>query len=605
MEPNPSPFPRRNSPRNNVPRTATVPDVDLFAAADACIPFKKADKRKAGGDALSRRLHAAPKMQADGHPGESEAAPGFERPPSTPKRMKRSKRKSKEANGPAAGPVNDVKTVAEAGASSSKAQAKDGTKKRRVNHLSVLKAEKKVVKRMAERHMRSQGVDLKEFDSLNSSGEIDKILSTAERGRLRHDMHLRNRSTLGRLETKPQLTSQCRLPSRNPLELAQPNFRLLCAEDSTIRRSGGGAGKSSVDPDFKNPLSGVEMQDISPRTMRLRSTSRRQRRNPIAMMEIIDLTVDDDDDVLSVEVPLRPSQPGYLSIPPHMSGPVEVNMPHMLHHPFLDPLLDEEEKLVARLLRVEPETAKLSTNPSSGITLRGHDFAVLRGVEWLNDEVMNSYVALINDREKRYQAAIANGHVTLWRPRSYCFNSFFATRLLGESPKLVYDYRGVSRWTKRAKVDILDLDIVMFPVNVSGNHWVLVVLNIPLKEVYYLDSLQRRDKYKISSFFMRWVRDEIKDKHSPVEAEKFENRKTWTVFPSKYRVHVSPGGEPVKEGLQFALVPQQRDEGSCGVFALKMADCISLGIRSYFQSKNVDLMRRRMALELYQRVLPG
>lgn len=154
-------------------------------------------------------------------------------------------------------------------------------------------------------------------------------------------------------------------------------------------------------------------------------------------------------------------------------------------------------------------------------------------------------------------------------------------------------------------MDILDLDIVMFPVNVSGNHWVLVVLNIPLKEVYYLDSLQRRDKYKISSFFMRWVRDEIKDKHSPVEAEKFENRKTWTVFPSKYRVHVSPGGEPVKEGLQFALVPQQRDEGSCGVFALKMADCISLGIRSYFQSKNVDLMRRRMALELYQRVLPG
>jgi Ulp1 family protease len=48
----------------------------------------------------------------------------------------------------------------------------------------------------------------------------------------------------------------------------------------------------------------------------------------------------------------------------------------------------------------------------------------------------------------------------------------------------------VKRWSKRAKVKILDLHKIFIPVHVRGNHWCLAVINIEDKRFEYYDSMQ-------------------------------------------------------------------------------------------------------------------
>lgn len=48
----------------------------------------------------------------------------------------------------------------------------------------------------------------------------------------------------------------------------------------------------------------------------------------------------------------------------------------------------------------------------------------------------------------------------------------------------------MKRWSKRAKVKILELHKVFVPVHVHGNHWCLAVINLEDKRFEYYDSLQ-------------------------------------------------------------------------------------------------------------------
>ena len=94
----------------------------------------------------------------------------------------------------------------------------------------------------------------------------------------------------------------------------------------------------------------------------------------------------------------------------------------------------------------------------------------LRPRTWLNDEIINVYFAMLNDGDQT----------------SYCFNTFFMEKLLGPECHR-YSFSEVQRWTKH--FDVFSQPRILFPVDIRNNHWTLLVIYIPEKEIHYFDSM--------------------------------------------------------------------------------------------------------------------
>jgi len=93
----------------------------------------------------------------------------------------------------------------------------------------------------------------------------------------------------------------------------------------------------------------------------------------------------------------------------------------------LEPLNREERQVLARVMDLsKDQTASLAKIPEANIVLRREDFLRLRGNNWLNDELLNSYVALLNSRNEKTRTSSSDTSRT---PRIYCFNTFFFTKL--------------------------------------------------------------------------------------------------------------------------------------------------------------------------------
>ncbi|KAI0564083.1 Ulp1 peptidase [Gracilaria domingensis] len=266
-------------------------------------------------------------------------------------------------------------------------------------------------------------------------------------------------------------------------------------------------------------------------------------------------------------------------------------------HSFLDPLSDEEETEVTKLYR-QKEKKEIKFIPSARIVLRGEDFKRLRGVRWLNDEVINAYMSLINVRNDAIFREL-NDEERKQIPRTFVFNTFFYTRLT--SGPEGYDYAGVRRWTGRDKMDAIKQDLLLFPVNLGNHHWVLAAIDQPRRAFLYLDSMAGPDRSGVLPSLRQWYYDELKDKHGEKVAKDMD-LETWPSACNRYMIRrvgvLPPNLEPRGCKPRLAGIPVQTDGGSCGVFITKIADCLALGLKIYFNQDDIPTVRRRMALDL-------
>ena len=132
-----------------------------------------------------------------------------------------------------------------------------------------------------------------------------------------------------------------------------------------------------------------------------------------------------------------------------------------------------------------PPAERLVEHEGSGISLTRHDMATLAPGAWLNDEVINLSMALLQARD-----AAARGGAA---PRTHFFPTFFCNKLYKDGG---YDYAAVRRWTlpKRLKAagqpsqSVLDCDRIVVPVH-QGIHWTCAVVDLEKKELRYYDAL--------------------------------------------------------------------------------------------------------------------
>jgi sentrin-specific protease 1 len=292
---------------------------------------------------------------------------------------------------------------------------------------------------------------------------------------------------------------------------------------------------------------------------------------------------------------------------PAKASPVSVlEKPRFVPNKRLRPLDELERKVFQTTTQKVVKGEIVAEVKSANIVLRGKDIVRLRGRRWLNDEVVNAMVGLINDRNRAFFANAASASassggkamgaenddddcqvvdtdvVRPGRPRCYMFNSFFFTRLHSNG----YDYDGVERWPTRAKIDVLSQDLILLPVNLNNFHWVLAAVDLRHRAFLYLDSMYGADTFDVLPTLRRWLFDEVANKHGEGKAESLKID-SWT------------------DVQRPSYLPRQGDDGSCGVFTLYMADYLELGKTPDFGQHDIVILRQRAVLFLKDGALPA
>jgi len=185
------------------------------------------------------------------------------------------------------------------------------------------------------------------------------------------------------------------------------------------------------------------------------------------------------------------------------------------------------------------------------ITVR--DINTLKGLQWLNDEVINFYMQMIVTRSGKGKL-----------PSVYACTTFFYPKLKDGG------HASVKRWTK--KVDIFAHDIVLVPVHL-GMHWCLATIDMQRKKITYYDSMGGNNHGCLKALFEYIKEEHLVKKGVPIDESK------WNMVIAKE-------------------IPQQMNGSDCGMFTCKFAEYISRRARFTFTQRDMPYFRQRMVYEI-------
>ncbi|XP_047314973.1 ubiquitin-like-specific protease ESD4 [Impatiens glandulifera] len=227
------------------------------------------------------------------------------------------------------------------------------------------------------------------------------------------------------------------------------------------------------------------------------------------------------------------------------------------------PLTQKEEADVKAALSNSNRRKLLVNHGPSNIDITGETIMCLRPKAWLNDEVINVYLELLKEREKREPEKFLKCHF---------FNTFFYKKLL--NAKTPSDFKSLGRWTTHRKLGyhLVDCDKIFIPVH-KEIHWCLAVINKKDQKFQYLDSLGGTDS-RVLNILAKYYVEEVKGKSGQ------------DIDVSKWKK------EFVKD------LPAQENGFDCGVFMIKYIDFYSRGVGLCFKQEDMPYFRLRTAKEI-------
>mmetsp|Transcript_3229 Transcript_3229/g.6327 ORF Transcript_3229/g.6327 Transcript_3229/m.6327 type:complete len:680 (-) Transcript_3229:379-2418(-) len=230
----------------------------------------------------------------------------------------------------------------------------------------------------------------------------------------------------------------------------------------------------------------------------------------------------------------------------------------------LRPLSYEDALIVDAALGKGNPTDVLASSNFTNIDIQRSDINCLAGLNWLNDEVINFYMGMLQERELRLSPG---------KPRVHFFNTFFYNALSKDEGK--YNYKKVRRWTTEKRLKgycILDCQKVVVPIH-QGYHWVLGVINLDEQTLEFYDSMGGSDRGALEDL-ARYIADEYQDKRSQ------------DVDVSGWRY------------VNHDKIPLQQNCCDCGVFMVAFAEFVSRGAKLTFSQANMPLIRHRMVAQI-------
>ena len=211
------------------------------------------------------------------------------------------------------------------------------------------------------------------------------------------------------------------------------------------------------------------------------------------------------------------------------------------------------------------------------IPIKKDSFRRLRPGNWLNDELINFYVELLNERDVSLSAKYPD------RKKSVYFSTYFTEKLMGSS-KNEFIYDNVKRWLHKRKSNtcIFECDKVFVPINITQTHWVLVVIFVQEKRIAYFNSLRHNKEYDGTIFvnaLFNWVIEEAKTENLAFDSSE------WT--------------------LQYVVEsPQQENGWDCGIFVLMLidflTDSLEVNDNCFTQEIVTSTSRRKIANDIFK-----
>eukprot|EP00871_Galdieria_phlegrea_P002145 jgi/Galph1/2931/GphlegSOOS_G1600.1 len=238
------------------------------------------------------------------------------------------------------------------------------------------------------------------------------------------------------------------------------------------------------------------------------------------------------------------------------------------------PLQTEEETVIHKVLSL-PSDESLRTSFDRFI-IPVKELKSLFSNDWITDTVIDSYLALLVSQSDQFfqNSTLSEENVgdILFRPHMYAFSSFFYTRLLSGDDK--YDFSGVRQWTKN--FDVLERDLLLFPIMWSRVHWFLMGLDLRTKRVLYIDPLSHTVPIEdIGKNLLFWLRDEVQDKHGKSQSS--------SVNISEWKC------------INCLDIPIQIDANSCGIYLLLFAHYLEQGKIVDFVQEDIFFARKRIS----------
>jgi Ulp1 family protease len=232
-------------------------------------------------------------------------------------------------------------------------------------------------------------------------------------------------------------------------------------------------------------------------------------------------------------------------------------------------LMDEETIAVHALLDSDGVGTETLVYLPSG-PINRDDLRTCRHGYWLNDNIVNAFMALINLRASAGTSA----------QRVFAFTSFFLVHAQHEESKF---YENVRKWSDTAGVVVNDLDLALFPVHVDGTHWFLASIDFVKKQFCICDSF---GKSSHSSNILRKLRAYV-----------VREGKMYSGFPANFSLDAE------WKDVYFDG-PQQQNGFDCGVFMCVAADFLSEGMPvTLFSQANMRTARLRIVRDIMRKRL--
>ncbi|KFQ84654.1 Sentrin-specific protease 2, partial [Phoenicopterus ruber ruber] len=216
-----------------------------------------------------------------------------------------------------------------------------------------------------------------------------------------------------------------------------------------------------------------------------------------------------------------------------------------------------EREVIAAFGKGEPDEIMSS---AFKLKVTREDIHTLRNLRWLNDEIINFYMSLLVERNKK------EGY-----PAVHAFSTFFYPKLISGG------YKAVRRWTRG--VDLFKQDLILVPIHLRV-HWALVVIDVRKKTIKYFDSMGQKGD-KICETLFRYLQEESREKRN-LELTLSE----WTLH-----------------SMESHEIPQQLNGSDCGVFMCKYADYVSRDKPITFTQNHMPYFRKKMVWEIIHQQL--
>ncbi|KAF5382935.1 hypothetical protein D9757_006282 [Collybiopsis confluens] len=239
--------------------------------------------------------------------------------------------------------------------------------------------------------------------------------------------------------------------------------------------------------------------------------------------------------------------------------------------PLPSSLLPEDEERVKALLSQPGVISKFAKEQVSN-----GDLARLKPGQWLNDEIINFYGAMIlgrsdDSKENNKENGVVNGIPTSKKKKIlnvHYFSSFFWQKLERDG----YEKGRLAKWTK--KIDLFSKDIALIPVNHGNAHWTAAAINFRQKRIESYDSMML-DRSMVFKLLRGYLDAEHRNKkRSPFDFTGWEN-------------------------YIMEDTPMQENGFDCGVFTCQFLESLSRGEESFnFTQSDMPFLRRKMIWEI-------